>query len=43
MKKSSKNKEVLDDEDEDSSGDEDFLTEEDEKSMKERLRDLGYL
>ena len=42
MKKSSKNKEILDEE-EDSLEDEDFLSEEDEENMKERLKNLGYL
>jgi len=43
MKKSSKNKDILDDEGEDSLEDEDFLSDEDEKNMKERLKNLGYL
>ncbi len=43
MKKSSENKEILDDEDEDSLCDEDFLSDEDEENMKERLKSLGYL
>ena len=44
MKKSSnKNKEILDDEEGGSLEDEDFLSEEDEENMKERLKNLGYL
>ena len=43
MKKSSMNKDILDDEGEDSLEDEDFLSDEDEKNMKERLKNLGYL
>lgn len=42
MKKSSKNKEILD-EDDDSLEDEDFLSDKDEENMKERLKSLGYL
>ena len=42
MKKSTKNKEILD-EDEGSLSDEDFLSSKDKENMKKRLKDLGYL